>query len=285
MKDKHSEAKPNQEHLGGLDGENTDPTLTPKELEQVQNEEVFGEDSAVPKFTHPQRMENEDVSPKPTFKTHNVDVSPSALEHNFDDLAKESVVSSRQTATATAPGVQPQPMSIPPLGHKVAPGVVSGHKKGKESKLIHLVILGLIGVGVIGATVYLLKGGSVSTVAPAPSPSAASPVVVATPAPEASPVVAIDRSKFRITVLNGTPKSGLAASVKEKLKTLGYTEGRVGNATNSAFARTAIRTKPSAIGLVEQLIKDLSPDFDATSSGALKDSDSVDGEVILGGDN
>jgi hypothetical protein len=104
---------------------------------------------------------------------------------------------------------------------------------------------------------------------------------VVTPTPEPTPE-AVDRSKFKIRVLNGTTKTGLAASVSAKLKDLGYQTDKVGNATNSAFQTTLVRVKQSSTGLLDQLIRDVAPDFSAASSTELKDSDSADGEVILG---
>lgn len=154
---------------------------------------------------------------------------------------------------------------------------LGGERPRRASKL-HLLILILIGLAVIGGTVYLLKNQFSSSPTPSPAPSATSePSPTPSPTPEA-----IDRSKFKVRVLNGTTTSGLAKTVSEKLKGLGYQEDRVGNAPKQDFEVTEIKSKASATGLADQLLKDLSPDYSASISAELKETDTADAEVIIG---
>jgi hypothetical protein len=147
----------------------------------------------------------------------------------------------------------------------------------KSSKL-HFVILALIGLVVLGSAVYLLKYQFKAT-KPSPTPSP-SPVAQATPTPSPTPVP-IDRSKYTVRVLNGTGKSGLAASVSAKLKDLGYKIDKTGNASNTD--QTTISAKRGDDELIKQLITDLTSDYKASSASAfLKPSDSADAEVIIG---
>lgn len=150
------------------------------------------------------------------------------------------------------------------------------NKKNGASKPL-LLVLGLIVLLAIGATGYLLRDKFTRS-EPTPTPTP----ILETPVAEPSPTPSFDRSKFTLRVLNGTKTSGLAASAAAKLKDLGYQIGKTGNASNSAFPRAVVRVKESASGLLDQLVKDLSPDYDASDGGKLKDSDDVDGEVILG---
>lgn len=153
----------------------------------------------------------------------------------------------------------------------------TGSTKKNKMGLIFLIIFGLV---VVGGAAYLLKY-QFNNAKPSPSSSPTevpSTVPTATPAPTPT----VDRSKFKIRVLNGTSQSGLAATVQDKLKGLGYQGDRVGNATNAAFLRTQVRVKPNSTDLLNQLISDLAPTYDATSSTALKASDAADAEVILG---
>jgi hypothetical protein len=94
--------------------------------------------------------------------------------------------------------------------------------------------------------------------------------------------IVFDRAGFKVRVLNGTSKSGFAATISKKLTDLGYQSDRVGNATNSAFLKTIVRLKPSAASLSAQLVKDLNPDLSAQSEGELRANDSADAEVIIG---
>jgi len=115
------------------------------------------------------------------------------------------------------------------------------------------------------------------TATPSPTPFVEAPVESA-PTPEPTPE--FDRSKYTLRILNGTKTAGLAASVSAKLKDLGYSVAKTGNASTSA--ETTIKVKEDATGLFEQLAQDLSADFKAVAGDALKDSDDVDAEVTLG---
>lgn len=148
----------------------------------------------------------------------------------------------------------------------------------KRGSFLHLIILILIGLAVIGGTVYLLKYQFNSTPSPTPTPTPE-----ATASPAATPTPAIENSKFKIRVLNGTTTSGLARTVSDKLKELGFQIDKTGNAPKQDYKSTEIKVKSSASGLYDQLAKDLGSDYTASNSGELKDSDAADAEVILGG--
>lgn len=141
-----------------------------------------------------------------------------------------------------------------------------------------VLVFGLIVLGLIGGAAFLLRDrltGEQAT--PSPSPLVESPMIE--PSPSAS---TFDRSKFTLRVLNGTKKSGLAASVSAKLKELGFQVEKTANASGSSHPRTIVSVKSDLSNLLEQLVKDLSGDFDASEGASLKSSDSADGEIILG---
>jgi hypothetical protein len=155
----------------------------------------------------------------------------------------------------------------------------SNNSRSGVSKAL-IVILVVIVLALIGGTAFLLRDKfSPTEVEPSPSPELETPVATLAPSPTPEP---LDRSQYKIRILNGTSTSGLAASVSAKLKELGYQIDRTGNATNSAFPQTVVRAKDSATGLIEQLIQDLSSDYQAASSSALKSTDAVDAEVVIG---
>ncbi len=160
-------------------------------------------------------------------------------------------------------------------------GVYTSRRPGRSggSKLKSLILL-IIAIAVTAGSVYLLKTkvlqGTLQA-SPTPEPT---PEVVETPTP--APTPSITRSDFKIRVLNGTPKSGLAGQEGAKLKGLGYDLDKTANATNSAFPATTIRVKAADQDLLTTLITDLAPDFTATGTATLKDSDPDAAEVILG---
>lgn len=154
-----------------------------------------------------------------------------------------------------------------------------GYNNRRSGSKLHLLILVLIGLAVIGGTVYLLKSQFETKPQPTPTPNVAesSPTPMPTPTP-------IARSEYKVRVLNGTETSGLAKSVSEKLTGLGYQIERTGNATNSAFESTVIRAKSGKIEVIDQLVSDLAGDYTAASSPAsLRDNDGADAEIIIGG--
>jgi len=153
----------------------------------------------------------------------------------------------------------------------------------KRGSKVHLLILGILGLGVVAFTVYLLKYGFDPGLGGQPSPTP-SPTPVVSPTPEPTPEVTIERGNFTVRVLNGTSTTGLAGTVTDKLKELGYKTGRQGNATNSAFEQTVVRVKEGSesASLLQKLIQDLSPDYQAVESEPLPDNATSDAEVILG---
>lgn len=167
--------------------------------------------------------------------------------------------------------------SLPDYGQNNFQFRRNGNFKSNHSSKIYFLILLVIGLVVLGGAVYLLK----HQLKPAtPSPSPTPQITIATPSPSPTPAP-VDRSKFKVRVLNGTDKTGLASTVSDKLKSLGYQTDKPANASNSA-ARTLVKVKKDNDALARQLITDLSYQFDATSSANLKDSETVDSEVILG---
>jgi hypothetical protein len=153
---------------------------------------------------------------------------------------------------------------------------------GRSSAKWQLLILILVALAVLGGTAYLLRNRfnlALTAMQPSPTPV---PTVAATPSPTPVPTPSVDRAKFKVQVLNGTDKSGLAGTVADKLKGLGYQMDKSANATSSAFKRTEVRVKKDNNDLLNQLIKDLSPDYDATAGAVLKATDTNDAQVILG---
>lgn len=155
----------------------------------------------------------------------------------------------------------------------------------KRANKFHLLILVIIGIVVIGFTVYILKGGfgdiKIGTASPSPSPSAtATPEATPTPTPEPE----IERGEFTVRVLNGTSTSGLAGKIRDKMKELGYKTATPGNAADSDVAQTEIRVKEGSESatLYERLKLDLAPDYEAVEGEKLDDKVAYDAEVIIG---
>lgn len=272
----------------------------PEEKEiKKEHEEVSPKDKETPTKTfmpEPREMSEDITAPAESdadqsgFKTTNIDLASVSSEHTLDDLAVEapSTMGAGGFAGSARPSTGFHRMSdadssprMRPVGSRMGGGVLSGHKDSKPNRMLPIVILALVAVGVLGATVYLLKGGSLRK-ASTPSPSPQSPAVVESPSPSPSPEIVLNRADFKMRVLNGTIKSGLAATVASKLKDLGYKIDKTANAPSQAVTQTIIKLKASTASLSAQLIKDLSPDYEATIGAVLRETDSADGEITLG---
>jgi hypothetical protein len=154
----------------------------------------------------------------------------------------------------------------------------------KRASKFHLLILVIIGIAVIGFTVYILKGGfgEISiTSQPSPSPSA---TATPEPTPTATPEPQVERGNFTVKVLNGTTTSGLAGKVRDKLKELGYKTSTPGNNSDTDVAQTEIRVKEGteSAQLFERLKLDLAPDYDAKQGDNLDKKSANDAEVVIG---
>lgn len=257
-----------------------------QQQEQEQGQEE-GEDETIPTYTVPDRLADPEFS-KPEItdlnsKEEGIKEKGIEEDQTLDDLAREEEMISE---TPVREENQEDSFSIPNL-HSPRPTLNFQYRErpvqpGKKPSR-NFLWLAIVGLGVIAVAVYLLKNQSLSPKNPSPSPSAA--LVIPSPQPTPTPIPTLSpeqRGKYKVRVLNGTSKTGMAASVSARLKELGYQTGRAANATNSAFTKTLVRVKAENISLADQLIKDLLPDFDASASLDLKGSETVDGEIILG---
>lgn len=110
-----------------------------------------------------------------------------------------------------------------------------------------LLIIGiLILVGILGFVIYKSATNKIEVSAePTPFDNLTAPTEpVETPTPLASPSgtpkAAVDRSQVEIQVQNGTGISGEAAYLQNQLKTLGYTDVKVGNAGDQNATTTTV---------------------------------------------
>lgn len=156
----------------------------------------------------------------------------------------------------------------------------NGPPPKRGASKLHLVILLLLGIAVIGGTVYFLKTqfkGEQAAVVEIPAPTS-SPEPTPTPEPEPE----ANRVDFTVKVLNGTTTTGLASEVTEKLKELGYKTVKGANAPRQDYEQTLVSVKPGQEVLLKTLIKDLSFQFEASAGPELKENDPLDAQIILG---
>lgn len=140
-----------------------------------------------------------------------------------------------------------------------------------------LILLGVFGVMLGNREAIYNKINKIKAV---PTPT---PTVALTPTPTPTPtVVPVDRKQYKLQVLNGTTKTGAAASLASKLKDLGWQVTEVGNNKTRNVARTTVSSKASFDPALKTLLTDLSGDYNATASGTLKPTEKIDAEIVIG---
>jgi hypothetical protein len=82
------------------------------------------------------------------------------------------------------------------------------------------------------------------------------PVAKPKPAPAAG-APKLTRAETSVTVLNGNGQSGAAAASAERVQSLGYTIGTVGNAPRTDFTRTIVMYRDGYKAEAARLAKDL----------------------------
>lgn len=285
--------------------------ISPDEEEADLGGPVREEDSEEPESLHSEVRSRRDIS-EPADLPEDADQSSRRGPDTLDDLTDENAMQRRPAAeeeddysipSLKGSGQRPGDMgynatsSRESFGQSYSPrGNMDGNdpnnffsqhqpQPAKRANKFHLLILVVIGVAVIGFTVYVLKGGfgdiQIGGTQPSPSPSAtATPEPTPTPTPEPE----VDRGAFTVKVLNGTSTSGLAGKVRDKVKELGYKTATPGNAADSDVAQTEIRVKEGteSAALFERLKLDLAPDYDAIKGEDLDDKAAHDAEVIIG---
>lgn len=162
------------------------------------------------------------------------------------------------------------------------PVVENSLPENKRSKIFILVPI-LIIIMVFAAVVFFREGlllALKNQISPA-KPVAVETTSTPTPSPTVTPIT-VDRSKFKVRVLNGTPKTGAAGVLAGQLKEKGWQIDRTGNATSSAIPESFVRSKPGMGDAISVLIADVSDYQGSSSSSSLKSSDKADLEFVIG---
>lgn len=157
-------------------------------------------------------------------------------------------------------------------------GSFAGHNNSSGSSKAWLIPVVLI-LALFGGALFFkdtIIGSLKGTPAPTPTPVTALPTATPTPTP------ALDRSQYKVRVLNGTTKTGAAGTLAEGLEAKGWGILSKGNAKDTATAQTTVRVKEGSEAVAETLISDLAPDLEASTGANLTASDKADAEVVIG---
>lgn len=180
--------------------------------------------------------------------------------------------------------------SNPPIIINTAPTeernaeTIGGGGSTKLKKVFQVVLIAIL-VVVLAVGAYFLYSKLTSPSEPkATIPAAQTPPVEPPALPTDEAPAVIDLSKYPIKVLNGSGKSGVASKLKDTLTEEGFTVSGTGNADNSDYELTEIRTLPDVPEeLVTKLTTLLGKTYElASKSAALKTGSTDSVEIIIG---
>lgn len=159
--------------------------------------------------------------------------------------------------------VEEKTQNSPEVGFPLSP---KSKEKSSKAGLIILIVVALLGIGIF----FLTKRAGEKEIAPTETPT-----VTSSPVPTAS-AEPIDRAEVSIEVQNGTGISGEAAYLQGQLRSLGYTDITVGNASSQDNEATTVTFKTGlnqqAIDEITSKLEDLYQDVTTkTSSTQTKD--------------
>lgn len=184
-------------------------------------------------------------------------------------------------------------LSFPRLANFKPKEAAKAPIQSKKSGLKYLILILTIG---LAAALFLLwptikefffqKGEKyseptkVATTTPLPGSKAATPSATESAKPNSS----INKADFKIQVLNGTGKVGVATNMRDFLVSKGYTVVGVGNADNFNYQTSFVRTKESKKEAADLLTKDLAERYAISVGSPLSEGEQFDILIIVGGD-
>lgn len=152
-------------------------------------------------------------------------------------------------------------------------------RSGGKSKgfVIFLVVILLI-AAVVGGLYFLGKdkeSSFLTSTAPTTAPTL-------TPSPTVTPTPELDRTKLKVSVLNGSGVAGAANKTAAALKELGYVT-TTGNADNYDYEGVSVKVKEDSNGIADLLKNDLTEKASASAvTTSVDDTISTDAVVIIG---
>ncbi len=151
---------------------------------------------------------------------------------------------------------------------------LNSQDRKSSGKLVTLFLF-IVAVAVIGGGIYFFAGlGGSGKTTPTPSPAPG-----ATPSPTPKP---LNRSEWSFEILNGSPVTGEAKKIADKLKALGYPVVKTANADKDTYTSNQFFVKKELEDSVDLVVTDIKDIIKIASiSGELKDS-TASARIIIG---
>ncbi|MCL5091092.1 MAG: LytR C-terminal domain-containing protein [Patescibacteria group bacterium] len=160
------------------------------------------------------------------------------------------------------------------------PSIVNPPEKSNLLKILWIFLAFILGIFLGGLSVYLLTFSKSKPAITKEPIKEAQNQVLPTASPTEKPV---DLAKYSIIVLNGGKTQGEAGRLKKSLEGEGFKIASTGNAANSNYKETIIKTKKEVEEVfLNQLKTFLSKTYTLSDNEVLSDSEKSDIVVIIG---
>lgn len=153
-----------------------------------------------------------------------------------------------------------------------------------KKNIFPLIAVFVVAMGIASVVIWYVLSHNDNSITNPSNGTAASPTaeVIPTAVPSPTPSVAEISKALKIQVLNATDINGQAATLKEKLTTLGFTSVTVGNSTEKA-TQNVIRVKPTLTSTVSAYFQtNLDPLFTNFTTEDLEANSTYDVVMVIG---
>lgn len=211
------------------------------------------------------------------------------LAKEFSPLPKSEPILSQSLKEGPEENKQSPPAVAPPMvDNSIMSGQIVEYKKTNLlqilSKKVFLAILLLVGLFAILGGAFVVLGKS--SVVKLPFMTSPTPTPTITLTPTMTPFPTLDpklkRSEIKVSVQNGTDKTGYAKEIASILEKKGYKNVAKANADRDTYEKTIIKIKEAKSNYLPLLLTDLKETFDISSFETLEENSEHDAVVILG---
>lgn len=151
---------------------------------------------------------------------------------------------------------------------------------------IQLLLIGISLTFIIGSLIwFFMNQEKPISETPLPVETTISPTITETesPTPISTPSAEVSIADYKMSILNGSGKAGVATQLSDVLKEKGYDVTNTGNADRNDYEKSEIRYKSSVPkDLKKTLDKDLENLYNFIIGDTLEDSDTSDIVIIVG---
>lgn len=228
----------------------------------------FSKNDTLPNFVQGYKM------PKPDIRTEVV------KKENIAQI--ETVTSKKEEESMTVAKEQKTDLDSPVFTDQIVEYKPSQLSIVSNKKVFYLLIMAAIISFVIG--IYLISASDLGANIPFISKPTATPTPTVEPTVTPTPTIdpSLKRIDIKLSVENGTDKTGYAKETAQSLEELGYNNIVISNADRDDYENTVIRIRDDKKNYLQLVVADLSSKYDTSQIETLDESSKYDVVIVLG---